>query len=132
MKVPGLAVLAALVAAPAAAADRPQVVHGLHCRTEAQVDRAIDLIRHDVPPRIAAEMLNRNEVACVFADRIWYMVEGPAIIGVIQHRGRLLVKYEGTLVGVLVGENPRPVEPPLRIYFVLPERLQHVPRADGA
>ena len=131
-KMTGLAALIALIAVSGARADDAQVVHGLSCKTEGQVNAAIALIQRDVAPAAAAEMLNHEEVACVFADKIWYMMVHPVIIGQKQHRGVSLIKYEGTLVGVLVGKNPRPVEPPLRLYFVLPERLPGVAEAGGA
>lgn len=129
-----VALAASLVIASAAAADvgGHHLVSGLHCKTEAQVDAAIDAIHRGIPPLLAAELLNRDEVACVFADRIRYMIEQPVMLGQSKHRGVSLIKYEGTLVGVLVGKNPRPVDPPLRLYFVVPEPLPGVAEAGGA
>ena len=132
MKMPGLAALITLASVSGSLADGAHVVHGLYCRTEAQVDAAISFIQRDVAPSHAAEMVNREEVVCVFADKIWYMMDHPMMIGQKQHRGVSLIKYEGTLVGVLVGKNPRPIEPPLHLYFVLPERLPGVAESGGA
>jgi len=132
MRVLGLVTLVALSTVSASYAGDPHLIQGLTCRTEAQVENVIAFIQRDIPPAVAAEMLNEEDVDCVFVDRIWYMIDGPIIIGSDHHRGLPLVKYEGTLVGVLVGENPRPIEPALRIFFLLPERLQGVPEAHGA
>jgi len=132
MKIAGLAGLMALASVAGTRADGAHLVHGLHCRTEAQVDAAIALIQGDMHPAAAAEMLNRDEVVCVFADKILYMIERPAMIGQAKRGGVSLIKYEGTLVGVLVGKNPRPIEPPMHLYFVLPVRLSGVSEADGA
>ncbi|MDO8353005.1 MAG: hypothetical protein Q7T14_06045, partial [Aestuariivirga sp.] len=60
--------------------------------------------------------------ACVLADRIQYMVVHPVIIGE-KNRSSSLLKYHATLIGVLVGGNVRPVEPPVQIFFVTTERL---------
>ena len=66
MKMTGLAALMALIAVSGARADDAHVVHGLSCKTEGQVNAAIALIQRDVAPAAAAEMLNHEEVACVF------------------------------------------------------------------
>lgn len=132
MKVLFSAALIASALASGAKADSTYVIHGLYCRTEAQVDEAIAYMHRDIPPRDAVELINRTSVVCVLADRIWYMLDHPLVIGQTRHRGASLIKYEASLVGVLVGHNRRPVEPPLRIFFVLPERLQGVPESGGA
>ena len=132
MKVLFSAALIASALVSGAQADSPHVIHGLYCKTEAQVEEAIAYIRRDVSPQVAVEMTNRQSAVCVFADKIWYMLVHPLVIGETQHRGLPLIKYEGTLVGVLVGHNPRPVEPPMRIFFVLPERLRGASKSGGA
>ncbi len=132
MKIAVLTVLLALASVADSSADDAHLVRGLHCKTEAQVDAAIAFIQQGTPPLFAAELLNRDEVACVFADRIGYLIEHPVMLGRSDHRGVSLIKYEGTLVGVLVGQNPRPVEPPLHLYFVVPEPLPGVAEASGA
>jgi hypothetical protein len=132
MKVAVLTVLLALASVPDSSADDAHLVTGLHCKTEAQVDAAIEAIHNGIPPLLAAELLNREEVACVFADQIQYMIEFPVMLGRSDHRGVSLIKYEGTLVGVLVGTNPRPIEPPLHLYFIVPEPLPGVAEASGA
>ena len=132
MKVAALTVLLALAPVADSSADDAHLVSGLHCKTEAQVDAAIAFIQQGTPPLFAAEFLNRDEVACVFADSIGYLIEHPVMLGRSDHRGVSLIKYEGTLVGVLVGKNPRPIEPPLHLYFVVPEPLHGVAEASGA
>ena len=132
MKVLLSAALIASALASGARADGPRVIHGLYCRTAAQVEEAIAYIKRDVSPQAAVAMTNRQSVVCVFADKIWYMLVHPLVIGETEHRGRPLIKYEGTLVGVLVGHDARPIEPPMQIFFVLPERLDGVPESGGA
>jgi hypothetical protein len=127
-----LAVLLALASGAESVAQDAHLVSGLHCKTEAQVDAAIDAIQDGTPPLFAAEFLNRDEIACVFADRIQYMIEHPVMLGRADRGGVSLIKYEGTLVGVLVGGNPRPIEPPVHLYFVVPEPLAGVAEASGA
>jgi hypothetical protein len=132
MKIAALAALITIASASGSHADGTHLVSGLHCKTEAQVDAAIASIQQGTPPVFAAELLNRDEVACVFADRIRYLIEQPVMLGRSDHRGVSLIKYEGTLVGVLVGKNPRPIEPPLHLFFVVPEPLPGVAEASGA
>lgn len=132
MKIVALTVLLALAPGADSFAGDAHLVSGLHCKTEAQVDAAIASIQQGTPPLLAAESLNREEVACVFADRIAYLIQHPVMLGRSDHRGVSLIKYEGTLVGVLVGQNPRPIEPPLHLFFVVPEPLPGVAEATGA
>jgi hypothetical protein len=51
-------------------------------------------------------------------DLLHYIVERPRIIGEIPAEF-VLVKYEGELVGVIVGGRVRPVSPPVRVFFIL-------------
>jgi hypothetical protein len=132
MKTVALVALAALASASASQADNAHLVSGLHCKTEAQIDAVIASIHRGIPPLLAAELMNRDEVACVFATRIQYMIDHPVMIGRSDHRGVSLIKYEGTLVGVLVGTNPRPIDPPIHLYFVVPHPLPGVREATGA
>lgn len=106
-----------------AQAKQGHVLHGLFCNTEAQIDESLAHLSLNLAPQAAVELTNTKEIACVLADKVQYMVIRPFIIGGIN-RGIPLTKYQATLVGVLVGENIRPVEPPVPIYFVTPERLE--------
>jgi hypothetical protein len=99
-------------------------LRGVFCRTEAQVAETFDHMRMDLGPRAAVGLTNRDEVVCVYADRIDYVIVRPLVIGEQRHRGVSLVLYEGMLTGVRVGGNLRPVEPAVRIFFVQPGRLQ--------
>lgn len=127
-----LAALIAIASTGASHAGEQPLLTGLYCKTESQVDAAIDAIHDGITPLLAAELLNREEVACVFADRIQYVIEHAVMLGRSDRRGVSLIKYEGTLVGVLVGNNPRPVEPPVHLYFVVPKPLPGVAEASGA
>jgi hypothetical protein len=107
------------------------VLHGLFCNTEAQVDETLAHMALTLTPQAAVELTNEKLIACVLADKIRYMITRPFIIG--QKKGDvLLIKYQATLVGVLVGDNIRPVEPPVQIYFVTPERLNGAEELGGA
>jgi hypothetical protein len=132
MKTAGLAALLMIASTTGSFAEGAHAAHGLYCRTEAQVNAAVAAIQRGVPPPLAAELVNRDEVACVYADRIWYVIDQPAMIGQAKHGGVSLIKYEGMLVGVLVGKNPRPIEPPVHLYFVVPEPIPGVAEAGGA
>ncbi len=112
-------------------AKSSHVLHGLFCNTEAQIDEAIAHMAQNFTPRAAVELTNEKMVACVLADRVQYMITHPFMIG--ERSGRLtLIKYQATLVGVLVGGNIRPLEPPVQIFFVLPERLDGATVLGGA
>ena len=117
--------LAALIAGMFGAnaqAQQGHVLHGLFCNTEAQIDETLAHMSLNLAPQAAVELMNKEKVACVLADKVQYMIIRPLIIGGKNH-GTSLLKYQATLVGVLVGENIRPVEPPVQIFFVTTERL---------
>ena len=122
----------ALALSGAARGGEGHVLHGLFCNSESQIEQALAHMRANVAPRIAVEMTNEKEIACVYADRIRYMVVRPLIIGEVRHRGTLFLKYQATLVGVMVGDNPRPIEPPVPIFFIDPERLPDAVSVSGA
>ena len=83
-------------------------------------------MRKGLSPRGAVGLVNRGEVVCTFVDMLHYVVDRPVVIQEI--RGSFpLFKYEGTLVAVIVGNAVRPVAPPVRIFFAIPERLDHAP-----
>jgi len=105
-------------------AEESQSVRGLFCRTEAQVLETLDHMKASLGPRAAVEMTNRNELVCVYADLIDYVVIRPFIIGEVRHDGVPLVEYEATLTGVRVGGNLRPIAPAVRIFFVQPHRIE--------
>ena len=75
--------------------------------------------------------INEGAVNCVVAHSIQYIVSQPLIIDTITRNGITLTMYEGSLVGVLVGGNTRPVAPPMRTFFVLDKRLGGVSVLSG-
>ena len=107
-----------------AEAEESHSLRGLFCLTEAQIVETFGHMQSSLDPNAAVEMTNRDEIVCVFADRIDYVVVRPFIIGQVRHNGVSLVEYEATLTGVRVGGNLRPIEPALRIFFVQPHRLE--------
>ena len=116
------AALGAVLAGSAGAGEQTYRVHGLFCNTEDQVDEALGHMSGSVPPRVAAELTNDEEIVCTYVDLLHFIVEQPVIIGEIP--GALpLVKYEAKLVGVVVGASVRPVSPPAPVFFIAHERL---------
>jgi hypothetical protein len=111
-----LACALAVATAPAAAGDG-DLVRGIFCNTEAQLDAAVGLLRRGVAPALAVARLNREAVVCVLATDIAYMIMRPRRLGegaaTLGHP-----RYAGTLIGVLVGDNPRPVDPPVEMFFL--------------
>jgi hypothetical protein len=118
-----LAAVAMLAMPRAAGADETLVLKGLFCKTNAQLEEALAHIRADVDPSAAAALTNRGDVACVYADRIAYVVDRPILLGQTPHFGRKLYRYEAAMVGAVVGGRPRPVTPAVRMFFVLPYRI---------
>jgi len=126
---------AAAIGAPVATAGDStgaHELHGLFCRTEAQVVEAFGRMRSGLGIHAAVALGNRDEVACVYADRIEYVVVRPFIIGSLRHQGNAFMRYEATLVGVRVGSRLRPVEPAVRIFFAQPDRLSDAIVIGGA
>jgi len=115
-------VLASLALVSSAQAEATYVTRGLFCNTEAQLDKVLAHLRAGVSPVLAVELGNERSVECVFADLVRYVVTRPVIIGEVFLQ-RPLLKYKATLVGVVVGGNLRPVEPPVQMFFVLREQL---------
>ena len=114
------------IGAPATAIagdGKTHALHGLFCRAETQVIEAFDRMDAGVGIHAAVQLGNHDEVACVYADRIEYVVVRPFIIGSLRHQGNAFIRYEATLVGVRVGGSLRPVEPAVRIFFAQPDRL---------
>jgi hypothetical protein len=113
-------------------AKQGHVLHGLFCNTKAQIEATFAHIRHDIAPQIAVAMTNKDSVVCVEASRISYLVINPVRIDKVQHNGQWLLMYEATLIGVLVGDNPRPIVPPLQTFFVPSKPIAGVGSQGGA
>ncbi len=124
MKAIALATPVLLLLGMGAEAEESHSLRGLFCRTEAQIVETFDHMKATLGPNAAVEMTNRDEIVCVYADRIDYVVVRPFIIGQVHHNGVYLVSYEATLTGVRVGGNLRPIEPAVRIFFVQPDRIE--------
>jgi hypothetical protein len=104
--------------ATAAEASDGQVLRGLFCNTRAQLEATLRIAGGSNELATAVAMTNRDQVVCTFAHSIAFMVINPVAIGTGAVNGNRQTLYEATLMGVLVGSNPRPVDPPLRIFFV--------------
>jgi len=115
-----------------AQARQTHILHGLFCNTEAQAREALTYLGQNISLQAAVKMTNENSVACVIANKVQYMVVHPIFIDTMKQNGLSLTMYEATLVGVLVGENPRPVEPPVRTFLVLNELLKGATTQSGA
>ena len=122
MKTLSLISLTVLALGGSAQTERSHALHGLFCNSEAQIDETLARMRQNLTPQAAVELTNEKQVVCVYADKIEYMVVHPVMIGEILSESSL-IKYQATLVGVLVGGRVRPVEPSVEIFFVTPERL---------
>lgn len=105
-----------------AAGEQTHQLRGVFCNTEGQLDEALGHMSRNVAPRAAAELTNDEEIVCTYVDQLHYIVERPRIIGEIPAEFPL-VKYEGELVGVIVGGRIRPVSPPAHVFFILRDRL---------
>ena len=115
-----------------AQAGQTHLLHGLFCNTEAQAKEVLARLGKNQSLRAAVAVTNMTNVTCVVADKIQYMVVQPVIIGTVRQNGLTLTLYEASLIGVLVGDNPRPVVPPVRSFFVLNELLAGVTIQGGA
>jgi hypothetical protein len=116
------AALGSALAGSAGAGEQAHRLRGLFCNTEDQVDEALGHMGRSVPPRVAAELANDDEIVCTYVDLLHFIVEQPLIIGEIPGTPRLL-KYEAKLVGVVVGASVRPVSPPAPVFFIARERI---------
>ncbi len=121
-----IAACVALVSgSPAAAIDRDISLQGLFCNTLEHLEDTLAHVNKGLSPQSAAQLSNEREVVCSYVNSISYVVVRPTKIG--MHHGRLSVmKYEGDLIGVIVGGVLRPVSPSLRTYFVIPEPLPEI------
>lgn len=123
MRVSVFAALFALGLQSLVQAQDVHAVQGLFCNTRNQIDSAVGHMVAGLDPRQAAELENVESVACVFADRVAYLVMEPFIVGESFVQGPVAI-YEAMLVGVLVGNQVRPVAPPVTIFFVTDRRLE--------
>lgn len=124
-------VLCSIVTANMAEAGQGLLLHGVFCNTEAQIETTLDFMRDGIAVDGAIALTNASAVVCVLADQVNYMVTAPVSIGNLQFGQFQLTKYKATLVGVMVGENPRPIDPPVPIYFIPDRKLTDVAVADG-
>ena len=60
------------------------VLHGLFCNTEAQIDETVAHMALKLTPRAAVELTNEKMIACVWADKVQYMIASPFIINEIK------------------------------------------------
>jgi hypothetical protein len=95
-----------------------EIVQGLFCNEIKQIHEVFTLLNAKVPSRFAVARVNEDEIACVYADKISYMLVQPEVAGQVSLRELRLTIYQAKLVGVLVGANPRPVEPAVNIFIV--------------
>ena len=131
------AVITALACVAFASTDRVLAdirtyrLQGLFCNTDGQIDQTLTLMRRGLSPRAAVQTANADAIVCTFVDLLHYIVEHPVLTKEV--RGSFpLFKYEGRLVAVVAGATVRPVTPPVRIFFAIPERLADAPLEGGA
>jgi hypothetical protein len=131
-----LAAVCLTTCVPAFAAEGPShaaspeisthALQGLFCNSAEQIDDTVAHIRKGISPRAAVELVNHDAVVCTFVDLLRYIVDRPVVINEMPGSFPLF-KHEGTLVGVVVGGAVRPVTPPVRVFFAIPERLADAP-----
>jgi hypothetical protein len=114
-----------------AAAGESHLLRGVFCNTEAQLDAAASLLARGTAPAAAVAALNRDAVVCVLATRIAYMIERPRRLAHGPETSGP-PHYSGTLVGVLVGDNPRQVDPPVEMFFMPEPPISDPAPAHGA
>jgi hypothetical protein len=105
-------------AASDAEAGRSHALRGLFCNSRADLEATLDRLGDVKLLATAVAITNRDAIVCTFAYAIKYKVIHPVMIARRNHDGGILPLYEADLIGVLVGNNARPVEPSLKIYFV--------------
>jgi hypothetical protein len=113
-------------------ASQTYILHGLFCNTEAQAKQVISHSMKLHSLLVAVEMINAESIVCVVADKIKFMVIHPVLINTNKQQDLSLTLYEATLVGVLVGENPRPVKPPMQTFFFVNGQLTGAATQGGA
>jgi hypothetical protein len=101
-----------------AEANDGRILRGLFCNTRAQLEEALLRVEQWDDIAVAVEMTNLDSTVCTYAHRIGYMVLRPVALATRPVNGNEVILYRATLVGVLVGDNPRPVMPPLETFFI--------------
>jgi hypothetical protein len=99
-------------------AHSSEIVQGLFCNEISQIHEVFTLLNAKIPPMFAVAKVNKNQADCVYADKNSYMIIQPAAAGKVSLGELRLTIYQAMLVGVLVGVHPRPVQPPVNIFFV--------------
>lgn len=102
------------------------VLKGVFCNTHKQITAVMDMA--DKFPKMPVEMLlaepNTNSTECVYRTTVLAMIVNPVYLGTLSYKGVPYHYYQGTLVGVLVGNNPREIKPPVQTFFVREKRLE--------
>lgn len=109
---------------PRAEAEEALALRGVFCLSEAQILTVQEHMRAGLLPRMAAALMNRDKLVCVYADRIHYVVERPTIFDEVRDGPTVSTTYAATLTGVRVGDNLRPITPPMPIYFITPDPVE--------
>jgi hypothetical protein len=92
----------------------------------AQVEQTLGHLERNLTMAAAISLTNQHEVVCVNATQVRFMVTDAVVMGKMARPGAPLKLYKARLVGVLIGGNPRPVAPPLPIYFFTPSDMPGV------
>ncbi len=107
---------------PARGQSRSLALQGMFCNTEAQLDIALQLMGQGFKPRTAASLSNKTEVVCTYVDLLEYVIEHPVEIWQ-NHSAIAATKYKALLMGVIVGDQLRPISPPAEIFFATPQPI---------
>ena len=132
MRMLSLAAIFAVLLADAAYACRDHALRGLFCLSRGQIEAAYARASKHMSMELAVAEINANEIVCVYASKLHYVVVDPEVTGGLRHNGGWRIIYKATLVRVLVGGNPRPVQPPVPVFFVPEEELPDTAVLHGA
>ena len=109
-------------------ATQPDLVVSLVPNFNRCLHDSLALARPGVPfVTVLTDMADHPPHFCVHATLVRYMVVDAVVTGHVPQSGTMEKIYAATLVGVLVGGNPRPVSPAVPICFVTRDPMPQVP-----
>lgn len=117
---------------PAYAETNAEVMIGVFCRTEAQISEVITTMRNERDAESAVAEVNKDNVVCVHPILIGYMIVNYTQVSVKETQSGKWYIYKGTQIGVMMGQVPRPVDPPVTQYFVSRRPLPNAIVLSGA
>jgi hypothetical protein len=121
-----------LFLAGTASAETRYALRGLFCNTPEDLQIALALAGPTRTLTMATQMTNQENIVCTLATAIRFEVTHPARKGRELLHGKSVAIYEGTLVGVRIGNVTRPIFPPLNIHFLPLDPVPKIALEDDA